>query len=259
MIKLLIVDDERRFSRYLKDFFTLRGHQVFTAANSRAALSLVKKESPEIVLLDVNMPGASGLEALRRIKKSAPRTKVIMVTVNDDKRTREKARLFGADGFVNKPFTTDYLQDVVMLKVNEITAAKEPARILIVDDEEVIRNYLRRFLTRRFECQVIEADGGEKALEFLKKDRFDLVFLDIKMPGMSGMEIIKEKKRLGYKPAIWVITGFDSEEVAHKVIEHGADEYITKPLSLRALEGKLRSFLASIGKYKPKDFAGSER
>lgn len=77
------------------------------------------------------------------------------------------------------------------------------------------------------------------------------MFLDIKMPGISGIEVIKEKKKLVYKPAIWVITRFDSEEVAHKVIEQGADEYIPKPLSLRALDGKIRNFLASIGKYKP--------
>ena len=139
-----------------------------------------------------------------------------------------------------------------MLKVNEITKTKEPARILIVDDDEGIRDSLKGFLTKRFECSVMEAGEGAKALEFLRKDKFDLVFLDIKMPGINGVEIIKEKKKLGYKPAIWVITGFDSGEVAHKVIEQGADEYIPKPLSLRALDGKVRNFLASIGKYKPK-------
>ncbi|MDI6605701.1 MAG: response regulator [Candidatus Omnitrophota bacterium] len=252
MIKLLIVDDEGGFCNYLKDFFSLRGHKVFTASNAKNALSLVEKESPEIVLLDVNMPDTNGLEVLRLIKKSSPQTKVIMVTVNDDEDTKEKARLFGADEFVKKPFTTDYLQDVVMLKVNEITQTKEPARILIVDDDEGIRDSLKGFLTKRFECSVREADEGAKALEFLRKDKFDLVFLDIKMPGINGTEIIKEKKKLSYKPAIWVITGFDSEEVAHKVIEQGADEYIPKPLSLRALDGKIRNFLASIGKYKPR-------
>ena len=72
------------------------------------------------------------------------------------------------------------------------------------------------------------------------------------MPGISGMEIIKEKKKLDYKPVIWVMTSFDSEEVAHKVVEQGADDYIPKPFSLRALDGKIRNFLGQIGKYKTK-------
>lgn len=66
------------------------------------------------------------------------------------------------------------------------------------------------------------------------------------------MDVIKEKKKLDYKPYIWVITRFDSEEVAHKVIEQGADDYIPKPFSLRVLDSKLRNFLAGIGKYKPR-------
>jgi len=252
MIKLLVVDDEKRFCNYLKDFFSSRGHKVFTATNAKDALALVEKEVPDLVLLDVNMPDMNGLEVLRLIKRDSPRTRVIMVTVNKDEDTREKAKLFGADDFIKKPFTTDYLQDVVILKMNEITKTKEPARILIVDDEDGIRTSLRDFLVKRFECEIVEADDGEKALNFLRKDKFDLVFLDIKMPGISGTEVIKEKKKLDYKPAIWVITRFDSEEVAHEVIKQGADEYIPKPLSLRTLDGKIRNFLASIGKYKPK-------
>jgi DNA-binding response OmpR family regulator len=252
MVKLLIVDDEKDLCEYLKNYFESRGHEVFTATNAKDALALVTRESPELVLLDVNMPDMSGLEVLRLIKKDSPKIRVIMITVNDDKDTREKANLFGADEFIKKPFTTDYLQDAVILKVNEITRAKEPARILIVDDEEGIRSSIRDFLNKRFECEVVEADDGEKALNYLRKDKFDLIFLDIKMPGISGIEIIKEKKKLAYKPAIWVITRFDSEEVAHKVIEQGADEYIPKPLSLKALDGKIKKFLASIGKYKTK-------
>ena len=252
MIKLLVVDDEKGFCNYLKDFFSSRGYKVFTAYNAKDALSLVGQESPDLVLLDVKIPDMNGLEVLRLIKKDAPRTKVIMLTVSDDEDTREKAKLFGADEFIKKPFTTDYLQDVVILKANEITQTKEPARILIVDDEEGIRTSLKDFLSKRFECEIVEADDGEKALSYLRKDKFDLIFLDIKMPGISGIELIKEKKKLSYKPVIWVITRFDSEEIAHKVIEQGADEYIPKPLSLKALDGKVRNFLASVGKYKPK-------
>jgi two-component system response regulator (stage 0 sporulation protein F) len=258
MIKLLIVDDEKGLCEYLKDFFTPRGYDVSIATNGEDALSIVKKEKPQLVLLDVNMPDMDGLEVLRSIKKLEPQTKVIMVTVEDDADTRKKVKTLGADEFVRKPFTTDYLEDVVILKASEATKTKESPCILIVDDEPGIREILRKFLKVRFECKIMEAANGEEALKALRENKVDLVFLDIKMPGISGTEVLKEKKKLSYKPVIWVITHFDSEEVAHKVIEQGADDYIPKPFSLRVLNSKIRNFLSRIGKYKPISSGGSE-
>jgi len=252
MIKLLLVDDEKGLCEYLKDFFSPRGYNVLVSPNGQDAIEVVKKEKPELVLLDINMPGMDGLEVLRRVKKMSPQTKVIMVTISDDADTRQKAQNLGADEFIKKPFTTDYLEDVVILKVNELTKSKEPAKILIVDDEEGIRESLKKFLTSRFECETYEAANGQQALDLIRSNKFDLILLDIKMPGISGMDVIKEKKKLGYKPSIWVITRFDSQEVAQKVIDQGADDYIPKPFSLRVLDSKIRNFLASIGKYKPR-------
>ena len=251
MIKLLLADDEKGLCEFLEKFFKPRGYEVLIANNGQDALSIVKKEKPELVLLDVNMPGIDGLEVLRNIKNAYPQIKVIMVTVSDDADTRQKAKVLGADEFVKKPFTTDYLEDVVILKVNELIQAKDPARILIVDDEEGIRSSLRTFLQERFDCRIDEASSAHEALGLARKNRFDLIFLDIKMPGSSGTEIIREKKKLGYRPHIWVITSYDSGEIAHKVIEQGADDYIPKPFSLRVLDTKVRNFLAQIGKYKP--------
>lgn len=248
----MLVDDEKGLCDYLKDFFSPRGYSVFISPNGQDAIEVVKKEKPELVLLDINMPGMDGLEVLRRVKKISPRTKVIMVTISDDADTRQKAQNLGADEFIKKPFTTDYLEDVVILKVNELTKSKEPAKILIVDDEEGIRESLKKFLTSRFECEICEAANGQQALDLIRSNKFDLILLDIKMPGISGMDVIKEKKKLDYKPSIWVITRFDSQEVANKVIEQGADDYIPKPFSLRVLDSKIRNFLASIGKYKPR-------
>lgn len=251
MIKLLLADDEKGLCEFLEKFFKSRGYEVLIANNGQDALSLVKEAKPELVLLDVNMPGMDGLEVLRGIKNISPQTSVIMVTVSDDADTRQKAKSLGADEFVKKPFTTDYLEDVVILKVNELVQAKEPAKILIVDDEEGIRNSLKTFFQERFDCRINEAATAEEAIKLARKDKFDLIFLDIKMPGSSGTEIIREKKKLGYRPCIWVITSYDSGEVAHKVIEQGADDYIPKPFSLRVLDSKVRNFLAQIGKYKP--------
>lgn len=259
MIKILTVDDEIDICEHIKDVFSRLGYEVLIAQNGKDAISIINKERPGIVFLDILMTGLTGLEVLRQIKEFDSSIKVIMLSIADDPDTQNKAKLLGADGFLKKPFLDNGLQDEVIRKVNELSKDKESPRILIVDDEEGIRYSLRKFLSSRFECQISEAGNGQEALWLLKKDKFDLMLLDIKMPGISGMEVIKEKKKLEHSPYIWVITRFDSEEVARGVIKEGADDYIPKPFSLKLLDRKIRDFLAGIGKYKPKVSAGSEK
>jgi len=251
MIKLLTVDDEIDLCEHIKDIFSRLGYEVFIALNGKDALSIVKKEKPKIVFLDVIMPAMDGLEVLRQIKEFAPSIKVIMLSVADDPDTKNKAKLLGADCFLRKPFLEEGLENEVIKRVSQMAKDTESPRMLIVDDEQETSAALKEFLVRRFECEVSVANNGEDGLKLLKEGKFDLLLLDIRMPGISGMDILKEKNKLGYKLRIWVITGFDSEEVAHKVIEEGADDYIPKPVSLRLLGRKVRDFLAEIGKYKP--------
>lgn len=121
MIKLLTVDDELDVCDFIKDFFSQRGYTVFAALNGKEALSVVKKEKPRIVFLDIIMPEINGLEVLRQIKEFDQTIKVIMVTVVDDKETKDKAKQLGADEFIKKPFSKRYLEEVVIQKIIELT------------------------------------------------------------------------------------------------------------------------------------------
>jgi DNA-binding response OmpR family regulator len=120
MIKLLTIDDELDVCEFIRDFFTQMGYKVFIALNGKDALAVVKKEKPKIVFLDVIMPQMNGLEVLRQIKEFEPGIKVIMVSVADDKETKEKAQQLGADEFIKKPFSRRYLEEVVIQKVIEL-------------------------------------------------------------------------------------------------------------------------------------------
>ena len=88
-----------------------------TASSGKEALDLVKKEHPRIVLLDINMRGMDGLETLRRIKEIDRRTAVIMVTGVQNESVMREAREAGADDYVTKPLSLEYLDKVVFLKV----------------------------------------------------------------------------------------------------------------------------------------------
>lgn len=125
MIKLLIVDDEKGITDSLKDFFTHRGFNVKAANSGEEALAEVKTDRPDIIFLDIRMRGISGLDALEKIKKMDKSIKVIMLTIHEEKEIVEQARRLGADEYITKPFRIDYLEEVVIKKVQELLKEKE--------------------------------------------------------------------------------------------------------------------------------------
>lgn len=127
MARLLIIDDDKQTCDYLKEFFILRKCTVSTALSGRDGLVLLKKQKPDIVLLDVKMEGMDGLEVLREIKKIDKNIKVIMITVASDEVTRQKAKELGADDFIKKPLNIGYLEGTVSLKVSKLTEEKKGA------------------------------------------------------------------------------------------------------------------------------------
>lgn len=114
--KILTVDDEMGIDSFFYEFFTLRNYEVLSALNGRDAIKIVERERPRIVLLDVRMRGVDGLETLKRIKEIDKKIKVIMVSGVHDEDVIKKARELGADDYVEKPLSLEYLEKVVLLK-----------------------------------------------------------------------------------------------------------------------------------------------
>jgi DNA-binding response OmpR family regulator len=102
--RLLIVEDERDICECLQDFFTSKGFTVISAFSGEEALMKLQQEPADVVLLDILLPGLSGLEVLRRIKQQHPRVRVIMVTSVDQEDAREQAHRYGAAAYITKPF-----------------------------------------------------------------------------------------------------------------------------------------------------------
>lgn len=117
MTKVLIVDDEPVIVNLLQKFLTQKGYQTITASSGEEALKRVREDSPSLVLLDVYMPGKTGIEVLREIKQLQPDLGVIMVTAASDEGIGRKALELGAFDYVSKPFDLEYLEKVLWWKV----------------------------------------------------------------------------------------------------------------------------------------------
>lgn len=119
-IRLMIVDDEAFVCQTLSKFFTQKGYQVLTAMSGNEALSLIAKEHPHILFLDIKMPGISGIDVLRQSTQSLSSTKVIMLTSCKDEEYRQTATALGASGYITKPFSLEYLDRDVMARLLEL-------------------------------------------------------------------------------------------------------------------------------------------
>ena len=113
MNTILVVDDEKDFCTLLSDSLSLEGYRVLKAYNGRRALQMVKKERPDLALLDIKMPGMNGIEVLRRIKRVKKETAVIMLTAFGTLETARRAMKLGAYDYVTKPVDHSLLKSLV--------------------------------------------------------------------------------------------------------------------------------------------------
>ena len=113
-------------------------------------------------------------------------------------------------------------------------------RILIVDDEPAIRRGLRTTLNG-LGFESFEAARGEEALSLVRTSRFDAILLDLNMPGIGGIETCRRIRQLSPRLPILVISVNDSEDGKVEALDVGADDYITKPFSVKELMARLRA------------------
>jgi DNA-binding NtrC family response regulator len=112
------------------------------------------------------------------------------------------------------------------------------AKILLVDDEVVFTNNMSKLLSRRG-YQVKTANSGYEALGVLMDNTFDVMVLDVKMPGIDGIATIREVKKLGLLTEVLILTGHGSIDLTLEALQIGAYDYVTKPCEITELVSKI--------------------
>ncbi len=118
--------------------------------------------------------------------------------------------------------------------------------ILIVDDDNAVRDFLKRYLLQKGFTQVIAVGSGEEALKQMAVVDIKLVFLDVKMPDLNGIEVLRGIKKIKKDVGVIMITGYPEEAITKQAIEEGAYDYIVKPFDLAYLELSLLSKIAMM-------------
>lgn len=117
-----------------------------------------------------------------------------------------------------------------------------PFRLLVVDDEPPIRRFLRTALVAQG-YRIEEADSGEAALEFLRRNPVDLVVLDLGLPGMDGLEVVRRLRGEGSATPIVILSSRDDEAGKVAALDLGADDYVSKPFGMEELSARIRAAL----------------
>lgn len=126
------------------------------------------------------------------------------------------------------------------------------AKILLVDDEVIFTENMSKLLTAR-DYQVVAVNSGDDAIEALKKENFDVIVLDLKMPGMDGIATLTEIKKLDLFAETLILTGHGSIDTAMEAIRLGAYDYLIKPCEIDKLIEKIEGAWINKDQLEKKD------
>jgi two-component system cell cycle response regulator len=272
MGKILIVDDEPFNIKLLRAILSTEPYQTVSASCGEEALEKVGQEPPELILLDVMMPGLDGFEVTKRLK-SDPSTRdipIILVTALDGAENKIKGLEAGADEFLNKPVNRAEIMARVksMLRLkryhdqlkarvrSETHLAFPPGQegftngktslpdILLVENDEKDSHLLQAQLYGQpYEIKCVQS--GEEALSVIQREKIDLVLLDLLLPGMDGFTVIKRLKEPEETRNVQIVavTSLQDTESRIRGIELGVDDYLVKPINGYELKVRLNALI----------------
>jgi DNA-binding response OmpR family regulator len=246
MSTLLVIDDDRLNCDMLQTVFARQGYQVLTATSGQEGLELFHKRNPRVTLLDLRMPGMDGLAVLKEIRAHNPAAGVIILGGGATEDQENQARELCVTDFFRKGLSLDMLIGVVN-HIAQQGARDKPGcgnsqlnnpslneSILVVDDEGLVRDLLVRFLGLRG-YHVRGAKDGVEALSMVAEFKPDLIVLDLVMPGMSGIEVLRSLREKEYAGGIIILTGNHNEGLVEEAWLMGPQEALGKPVDLERL------------------------
>ncbi|MBF0497082.1 MAG: response regulator [Deltaproteobacteria bacterium] len=223
---ILIIEDDPNFARILRDQCHEKGFKALVSATGEGGLRLAEKHIPEAVVLDLNLPGISGLEVLDFLKAN-PKIRHIPVHIISAAETSLDAFKRGAIGFLTKPVQQEQLEEAFG-KIEEVLD-KKIKDLLLVEDDEALRRAIVDLVGEE-DVKITEAATGQEALTALRHAGFDCMVLDLGLPDMTGFELLNqlEKERHISLPPVIVYTGKELSREDEAELRRFADSIIIK-------------------------------
>lgn len=211
----------------MADILEAKGYEVKSENSGETAIAKVKEESYDVILMDIKMPAMNGVEAFKHIKKISPKTAVIMITAYSVEDLIKEALQEGVFGVLRKPLDIDKL-------IEQIELSKERGMlILITDDDPNTRETFKDVLEAKG-YKVSTAATGEEAIELSRERPSDILFMDMKLPALNGLEAYLAIKEINPRVIAVIVTGYyeETKGLVDKALEKGAYTFLQKPLDM---------------------------
>ncbi len=264
--QILLMEDEQSLAKGLEMALQETGYEVTIAPDGRNALKRFDEKPFDLLLADLRLPDIDGMEVIRRVKRLHPDTAVVVITGYATVPSAVEAIKTGAYDYLPKPFTDDDIKTVIRgalqappsppaaegskpveAKKHGPPTAREPepvergrtSRILLVEDEVTTAQGLRMVLTEAG-YEVESATTGQTALDTVKREGFDVLIADLRLPDIDGMEVIRRVKENRPETEVIVITGYATVASAIEAMKLGIFDYLPKPFT----EDEVKSVVA---------------
>lgn len=251
---ILLIDDDQTILQSLKVMLEQAGYEVLTATDGHQGMDMALTKSPDLIVLDLLLPGLDGYELCARLKEDARYADIpiimltgVFVTAEDMQRGLQLGAerfLIKADACVAKPPVSEKLLQNIRVLLGEATSAP-PSRnnlVLVVDGDEANRKLLQQTLSDKG-YPVITAVDGEEGLARFQSSTPSVVLLDMQMADQNGLEVLEQIRGQAADVAVIMMMASGTDEVVLQAIEGGADDFVIKPAEpwriLLAVEGNL--------------------
>ncbi len=242
---ILVVEDSEPAIVQLKDIFDLPAYHILVARNGQEALDVIQHTLPDVILLDLMLPGMDGFDLLKNVREAERTAQVPVLILTAKAITKDELKLLKRNnvhqliqkGDINRAELLNAVASVVNLKI-EIPEYVRPARtpihrkavVLVVEDNPDNMLTVKALLAADF--TVIEATDGKVALEQAKRHKPDLILMDIALPEMDGIQALKAIRNDARLQNIAVIalTASAMTNDREAILAYGFDGYIPKPI-----------------------------
>ncbi|MCL2389450.1 MAG: response regulator [Elusimicrobia bacterium] len=263
-VKVLLVDDDKEAGEYLDGVMKKLGLTFSTASNGAQALEMIEKNGNyDIYLIDWRMPGMNGIELTKNIKEKNKKCIVVMISSNDLYVIEKDAKDAGIDKFLHKPIFPSMIVDTITQCFLHHNCQQEQAKpankdigkddfssysMLLVEDIDINREIVISLLggTR---VNIDIAVNGKEALEKFSQnpDKYNIIFMDIQMPVMDGLEATRRIRALELPKAktvpIVAMTAHVFKEDIDASLKAGMNEHIGKPININEVLSIMRRYL----------------
>lgn len=206
---------------------------LIEAEDGADAMARLHDQDVDIVFLDVNMPGLSGLDALKQLREIGNDVFVTLMSIDAEEAQIKSGTRLGSYDFLPKPLDRDHVASIL----NSYRNLSQRKKVMIVDDSSAIRRLVMAVLVKsQFDMLISEVSDGPEALAVLKGTNPDIVFLDYHMPGLDGIEAAQLLRAANPELTIVLMSERDLSRDIGKIREAGIYAILKKPFFTREVD-----------------------